>query len=133
MLVQATADLAVDAKNCSVGKGSAIPGYHSCTAPRIPKGRPGDAGGSDDTMNPTEEKSGLMVPCTLNPGGALGAPQYKPGYRGAVSKWQRAGTDAAGCHARRNPGSQTCGPPSLGREAPTSVLWRLATRKADFT
>jgi hypothetical protein len=74
MLVQATADLAVDAKNCSVGKGSAIPGYHSCNAPRIPKGRPGDAGGSDDTMNPTEEKSGLMVPCTLNPGGALGAP-----------------------------------------------------------
>ena len=69
MLVQATADLAVDAKNCSVGKGSAIPGYHSCNAPRIPKGRPGDAGGSDDTMNPTEEKSGLMVPCTLNPGG----------------------------------------------------------------
>ena len=56
MLVQATADLAVDAKNCSVGKGSAIPGYHSCNAPRIPKGRPGDAGGSDDTMNPTEEE-----------------------------------------------------------------------------
>ena len=53
--------------------------------------------------------------------------------RGAVSKWQRAGMDAAGCHARSNPGSQTCGPPSLGREALTGVLWRLATRKAKLT
>jgi hypothetical protein len=44
MPVQATAGLAIDAKNCSVGKGSAIPGYHSCNAPRIPKGRPGMPG-----------------------------------------------------------------------------------------